>query len=765
MIVEKQKNSVRKNFKIDYSTDLVITGGGLSGTCAAIAAARAGVKVILVQDRPVLGGNSSSEVRLWILGATSHMGNNNRWSREGGVVDEILVENLYRNKEGNAIIFDTILLEKVTSESNITLLLNTAVFEVTKKDENTIESIRAFCSQTSTEYILSAPLFIDSSGDGIVGFLSGSPFRMGAETKEEFGELFAPDKDYGEMLGHTIYFYSKDAGHPVKYVPPAFALKDIKQIPRYKTIDSKMNGCQFWWFEYGGRFEDTVKETENIKWELWKVVYGAWDYIKNSGNFPDAENLTLEWVGTIPGKRESRRFEGEYMLKQQDIIEQKEFYDAVAFGGWSLDLHPADGVYSDLPGCNQWHPKGIYQIPYRSLLSKTINNLFFAGRIISATHVAFASTRVMATSAHGAQAAACAAVICVKNGIDAKKILEQRYVSNLQNQLNLLGQSIPGKAIDYRFLEIERPVVKSSSTYELKEIAFNGDWVGLEEGFAQLLPLKASVKYKFKILVKALVESKIIIQLRKSSKLGNYTPDVELEKIEMSLAKGKQFLNFSFETILDSDQYAFLLFQPTKHVLVKTSEQRLSGTLSLFQKMNKAVSNYGKQEPPEGIGVDSFELWTPKRRPDGKNLAFTVSPSINLFDENNLTNGFVRPYLQTNAWAASLEDNSPELKLTWNKPQKIKKIRLFFDTDYDHPLESVLMGHPEDIIPFCIQNYSIYDKDENLLYKKTGNYQTINNVELETEIECTELILRLEHPSKDVPAALFEIICLNHKLN
>ncbi|MCG6190483.1 FAD-dependent oxidoreductase [Maribellus maritimus] len=765
MIVEKHKNSVREKFKIDYSSDLIITGGGLSGTCAAIEAARAGVKVILVQDRPVLGGNSSSEVRLWILGATSHMGNNNRWSREGGVVDEILIENLYRNKEGNAIIFDTILLEKVTNESNITLLLNTAVFEVAKKDENTIESIRAFCSQTSIEYVLNAPLFIDSSGDGIIGFLSGSPFRMGAETKEEFGELFAPDKDYGEMLGHTIYFYSKDAGHPVKYVPPAFALKDIKKIPRYKTIDSKMNGCQFWWFEYGGRSEDTVKETENIKWELWKVVYGAWDYIKNSGNFPEAKNLTLEWVGTIPGKRESRRFEGDYMLKQQDIVEQKEFNDAVAFGGWSLDLHPADGVYSDLPGCNQWHSKGIYQIPYRSLVSKTINNLFFAGRIISATHVAFASTRVMATSAHGAQAAALAAAICVEKGIDAKKIVEQKYMSNLQNRLNLRGQSIPGKAIDYSLLEIERPVVKSSSTYELKEMAFNGDWVRLDEGFAQLLPLKASVKYKFKILVNALVESKLIIQLRKSSKAGNYTPDVELEKIEMSLAKGKQFLNFSFEVTLDSDQYAFLLFQPTTNVLVKTSEQRLSGTLSLFQKMNKAVSNYGKQEPPEGIGVDSFELWTPKRRPDGKNLAFSVSPSIKLFNENNLTNGFVRPYLQTNAWAASLEDNSPEVKLIWNKPQKIKKIRLFFDTDYDHPLESVLMGHPEDIIPFCIQNYSIYDKDENLLYKKTGNYQTINNVVLETEVECTELKFRLEHPSKDVPAALFEIICLNHKLN
>ena len=100
---------------------------------------------------------------------------------------------------------------------------------------------------------------------------------------------------------------------------------------------------------------DTVHQTEEIKWEPWKAVYGVWNYIKNSGGFPEAANLTLEWVGTIPGKRERRRFEGDYIIKQQDIVEQKQFDDAVAFGGWSIDLHPADGVFSEKPGCNQWH--------------------------------------------------------------------------------------------------------------------------------------------------------------------------------------------------------------------------------------------------------------------------------------------------------------------------------------------------------------------------------------------------------------------------
>jgi hypothetical protein len=211
---------------------LAVIGGGMAGVCCAITAARAGVRVALIQDRPVLGGNASSEVRLWVLGATAHMQNNNRWAREGGVIDELLVENTWRNPEGNPLIFDTILLEKVVEEPNIILLLNTAVLEVHKVDADTIAAVRAYCSQNSTEVVITAPLFCDASGDGIVAFLAGAAFRMGAESREAFGEKFAPGAAYGELLGHSIYFYSKDVGRPVRFIPPRFALKDITQVPR-----------------------------------------------------------------------------------------------------------------------------------------------------------------------------------------------------------------------------------------------------------------------------------------------------------------------------------------------------------------------------------------------------------------------------------------------------------------------------------------------------------------------------------------------------
>lgn len=279
----------------------------MSGVCAAITAARQGVKVVLIQDRPVLGGNASSEVRLWILGATSHMFNNNRYAREGGIVEEILIENLHRNPEGNPLILDTVLLEKVVEEPNIQLYLNTALIACEKAGER-IDHVKAFSSQTSLMHTIKASQFIDCTGDGVLSFLAGAPFRIGAEKYEEFQEKFAPSSDYGHLLGHSIYFYSKDVGRPVKFVAPSYALQDVEgEIPRFKTFNTKDMGCNLWWIEYGGRM-DTVHDTEKIKWELWKVVYGVWDYFKNSGRFPEAENLTLEWVGTIPGKRESRRF-------------------------------------------------------------------------------------------------------------------------------------------------------------------------------------------------------------------------------------------------------------------------------------------------------------------------------------------------------------------------------------------------------------------------------------------------------------------------
>ncbi|WET04053.1 FAD-dependent oxidoreductase [Flavobacterium johnsoniae] len=758
MQVESFSSKVRSNKITTIQSDLVVVGGGLAGVCAAIAAAREGVTVTLVQDRPVLGGNASSEVRLWTLGATSHMGNNNRWAREGGIIDEILVENLYRNKEGNALIFDTVLLEKVSNEKNLTLLLNTAVYEVEKADTKNISQVTAFCSQNSTTYILKSNLFCDASGDGIVGFQAGAAFRMGAEKVEEFGEKFAPDQSYGELLGHTIYFYSKDTGAPVKYVAPEFALKDITEIPRYKSLSDKDSGCRLWWLEYGGR-KDTIHESEDIKWELWKVVYGVWDYIKNSGEFPDAANLTLEWVGTIPGKRESRRFEGHYMIKQQDLIEQNTFEDAVSFGGWAVDLHPSDGVYDSRPGCTQYHSKGVYQIPLRTMISQNIENLFLSGRIISATHVAFGSTRVMATCAHAAQAVGYGAAQCVKNNLKPAQLLISDNLKELQQTLSINGQSIPGIAIDKTQNLLKQATIQASSTLKLNQIDFDGEYTSLEVAVAQLLPFKAHQNYGFKVKVKAQEATMLTVQLRTSSKARNYTPDIILETIEIKINPGEQEVAFEFKTATTENQYAFVTFLSNDKLSIQSSTKRYTGVLSVFNGQNKAVNNNGKQTPPDNIGIDAFEFWIPFRRPKGQNIAMQIEPTIACFGVENLTNGFVRPYGSANAWLADLTDTKPTLKVEWETEVALSEIKLFLDPDYDHPMESTLMGHPEEVVPFCVQNYTIKDRSGKVLFEKKNNCQAINTWTFDSKITTKGFSIELEQSHSNVPVAVFEIFC------
>lgn len=757
MIIESYTEKGRINKRVKLNADLVITGGGMAGSCAAITAAREGLKVALVQDRPVLGGNASSEVRLWILGATSHMGNNNRWAREGGVIDEVLVENLYRNKEGNPLIFDTIMLEKVHEEPNIQLLLNTVVHEVNKKDSRNIESVKAFCSQNSTEYMLHAPLFCDASGDGIVSFLAGASFRMGAENKEEFGELFAPDKSFGELLGHSLYFYSKKTEQPVKYIAPSYALKDISEITKYRIVSKDDQGCRFWWIEFGGR-KDTIYDTESIKWELWKVIYGIWNHIKNSGEYEDVDNLTLEWVGTIPGKRESRRFEGLYILKQQDIVEQTVFPDAVAYGGWALDLHPADGVYSNLPGCVQYHSKGIYTIPLRSFISKDIDNLLYAGRIISASHVAFGSSRVMGTCAYGGQSVALAACQCVEKQIKPSELLQNGNIEKLQHKLYASGQGIPGVPISNSTNLLSQATINASSTCKLSLLPGNDTWFDLDIGMAQLLPLEKDIAYTFTFNVSAMNDTALQIELRTSTQLGSYTPDQVHEVIKIPLKKGTQKVEAGFQTQLDADQYAFITLIKNNDVKVLCSEERLSGIVSVFNGKNKAVNNNGKQTPPEGSGIDSFEFWIPMRRPKGHNLAFSVHPALQPYKANYLNNGCTRPYLRTNAWAADCADEKPGIHFLWEKQQSISEITLFFDTDYDHAMESVLMGHPEDVIPFVVRDYDIFDASGNNLHSMRDNYQSINKVRFDKPIETNQLEIRFKKKGANIPIALFEVI-------
>jgi len=738
---------------VTIEADLAVVGGSLSGTCAAITAARAGIRVALIQDRPVLGGNASSEVRLWILGATAHMGNNNRWAREGGVLDEICVENMHRNPEGNPVVVDTILLELVKEEPNITLLLNTAVYDLEKDGPDRIASVLAYCSPNETEYMVKAPLFCDASGDGVAAFRAGAAFRMGAETKDEFGEDFAPTDAYGQLLGHSMYFYSKDAGKPVRYVAPSYALKDITKLPKWKQLTPTLNGCRLWWLEWGGRF-DTIEKTEDIKWELWKVVYGVWDYIKNSGRFPEAANLTLEWVSTIPGKRESRRFEGDYILRQQDLIEQRRHPDAVSYGGWSIDLHPADGVYSEYPSCVQYHSKGIYQIPYRCLYSQNISNLFLCGRIISVSHVAFGSTRVMATCSNSGQSVGMAAALCRRSNLLPRDLNQPERMKVLQRELQKAGQYVPGLRLEDPADLAKSARITASSRFKLARFAPGGKSRKLDASLAMLLPVPAGRMPAVTFHLDAASDTALTVELRGSSRHGNFTPDRTLASRRIDLREGKgEAVPVSFDLDIGEPQYVFVCLMRNPAVSVHVSQQRLTGVLACYQPPNR-----GMQKPPAGSGIDSFEIWAPQRRPGNENFALDVNPPIDLFQPANVTNGVARPTTQPNAWVADPADTSPSLTLAWDRPQSIREIVLGFDTDFDHPMESVLMGHPESDMPFCVKRYRILDERGKVLYQCAANHQTHNRVRLAESAATRALRIEVQE-THGAPAAIFEVRC------
>lgn len=467
-------NSVFKT--IEYNCDLCIVGGGLAGTIAALAAARNGAKVVLIQDRPVLGGNCSSEIRMWVRGAKG------AYNRETGILAEFEEENIYRNPTLAPTLWDSVLYGKIKENKNITLLLNASCLDA-ECDDNSIKNVTAWQLTTYTWHKVSAKIFADCSGDGVLAPLTGAMYRIGREANDEYNETIGPKVTDDKTMGMSILLQARETDHPVKFIPPQWANvyetdEDFAIIPyadgqhstfRDHTIGT--SGCNLWWMELGGE-GPAILNTEETRDELMKVIFGIWDHIKNKGDH-GCENWELEWIGFLPGKRESVRYIGEYVLTQNDILNEGEFEDTVAYGGWPMDDHNPKGMlantHNDSPSIFHAAPSP-YGIPYRCLYSKNINNLFFAGRNISVTHAAMSSTRVMGTCALLGQAMGTAAAMCVAENILPNDI-KGSLIEILQQRLLNDGVFLP---------RLKRKISKltlsatTNLTEENQEILFNG---------------------------------------------------------------------------------------------------------------------------------------------------------------------------------------------------------------------------------------------------------------------------------------------------
>lgn len=412
--------------RIEHCVDVCVVGGGLAGICAAVSAARNGAVTALVQDRPMLGGNASSEIRMWICGAH---GRNNR---ETGIIEELMLENLYRNPYKNYSIWDSVMLGIVRREPLIQLYLNCSCLDG-KTENGKIESILAWQTTTQKYHCFKAKIFIDCSGDSILAPISGAEYRIGREGRTEYGESIAPEVADNKTMGLSCMLQARECREERKFVAPDFAekLSDNNFSERAPDLRDEMEN--FWYLELGGN-QNTIDDAEKLRDRLVSLAYGTWDYLKNSPKYAEKnKNYDLEWVGILPGKRESRRYIGDYVMTQNDIESGGHFDDIIAYGGWTMDDHNPDG-FDGNGAPNIHHPApSPYGIPYRCIYSKTIENLMFAGRNISVTHSALSSTRVMATCGVIGQAAGAAAAMAVHYSVKHRDIGQR--ISELQQLL------------------------------------------------------------------------------------------------------------------------------------------------------------------------------------------------------------------------------------------------------------------------------------------------------------------------------------------
>jgi hypothetical protein len=413
-----------------HRVDFCVVGGGLAGLCAAVSAARHGLRVVLMQDRPMLGGNASSEIRCRVEGA------NGRDRQETGLMEELLLENLYRNPYTNYPVWDSIMWEMAHNEKNITLILNCSCLDAEMETAGSRRIVSVTGWQTSTQmyHTIYAPLFADCSGDSILAPLSGAEYRVGHEAQSDFGEDIAPVYSNRSTMGMTVSLQSRETKQPVIYIPPAWAEKFTKEKLPFRLPDMWDEHEDFWYLELGG-VRDSIADTEELRDELLAVAYGIWDFIKNDPeNREKYAKFNLEWVGFLPGKRESRRYVGDHTLTQGDIRSGGRVEDIIAYGGWTMDDHHSEGLRTaEKPTI--WHPApSPFGIPYRCLYSRNIENLFCAGRNVSVSHVALSSTRVMATCAVLGQAVGTAAVTAQRRGATPRGVY-RNYLAELQQTL------------------------------------------------------------------------------------------------------------------------------------------------------------------------------------------------------------------------------------------------------------------------------------------------------------------------------------------
>jgi hypothetical protein len=727
----------------EHLYDFVVVGGGLAGIAAAVTAARMGSKTALIQDRPVLGGASSKEMRIWPMGARNC---NFEYSRETGLIEELLLKNLYTNPTCNPEGWDIVLRSIVKSQANLDVFLNTTVTDLNMDNaDQKIASVEAFTLDAETRHTFKAPFFADCSGDGILGAMAGAPFRYGCEAKDEFNESMASDQPETRTMGSSMQFRARDVKRPVEFVPPEwvkhkFELDDFGEFrPLIQEFTRDEGG--FWWIEWGGGL-DTVHDTSEISDELLAIVYGIWDFLKNRSSLrEDIATYELDWVSTIAGKRESRRFEGDHILTQGEIEQQCHFEDAIAFGGWGFDDHPKDGFFDKInPSFHIYH-KGPYNVPLRSLYSRTIENLFFAGRNISASHVALSSTRVMLTCGQLGEAVGAAAATCNQHSVSPRSLIETGLAKEVQRQLQQADHHI----VDLGYKDDEElaqhATVSASSTLSSPAITKPNDLVSLENGILAQFPVVTSKLNSVSLLLNVDKPTTLHYEFYCGPEQHSTFPDKLVCSGEVAVEAGnEQWVAFPISTEITRSGWHYLEVKANPSVYVHRGKEAPTGVKGYLPR---------KHDP---IRINSFMSWSPQSDFDAPAYCMCLDPLQPVYAAKNMTNLWSCPTNVPNLWISNDTDFSqPEwIELQWEQPQQISSVQLLFDSMLDLYLTTLWLDYQERAIPSIIRDYriqywngetqewiSLVDETGNYLRNCSHSFEPVSTSKLRVEVLAT----------------------------
>ena len=652
---------MKKTTKVEFA----VIGGGWAGMCAALSAARNGVKVALINDRGVLGGNASSEHRVHVNGGGSE--SSSYYAREAGIADELKLAvfhaNPLYNKKLDFHLSDMALNDIIFAEENIEFYPGTAVFDC-ETENGRVKKVVAFKPKTGEIIEIEADYFCDASGDGIVAFSAGAEFRVGREARSEFGEELAPEKADKNVMGGCILFTTRDTGAPVTFKKPNFAydfVKDgiIKYFDRPTTgrrLPKQGGPYDIWWLEYGGMC-DTVLDSDHIDLELRKLVYGYWDYIKNSGNYPETENLVIDWIAPAASKRENRRFIGPYIMTANDILNRVDFPDAVSTGGWPLDIHDVGGVYGNEKTSAYAAVPSMYNIPFSIMYSKDISNLFLAGRLVSCSHVALGSLRLMETLGAMGQAVGAAAALCVKYSETPAEINTNR-MGELTAVLQKDGQYIINRREDVGFAKDAKITASSEKVFENTRIDRE---IPLTENIIQFIPTKSgalgNVSFCFKNNSKQ--DKKINFSVYNEEDIKTYHKGELLgEGSVVVSAESQGFVKLPI-TVTGAGQKVAIQINAAEGVSLMCSDKRVTGAPSFFDR-----KNYHRALVRVNNGDSA--------------LCFKTADEADHYSCKNIVNGYSRPYGKPNCWISATNKNE-WLELELANKTDLSEVQIYFN--------------------------------------------------------------------------------------